>query len=467
MKLYNKNINTCYFLGIGGKGMYVLAQYLNNVGIKVSGYDQYESDFTRILEQQNIRVSYEEDVTKLKNLNPDLVIYTPALNVDTNQELKHCFSSKLLLKKRSEVLGEISKIHKSICIAGTHGKTSISGLLAHIFNNENSEIKATSLVGGVIGNYSNGFLSNESDFLILESDEYDKSFLNFHPFALLISNIESDHMDTYGSLANLFEAFKEISRRVPKNGFISVCYDRPEINEVTKMFTDTRIVNYSYSSIQSNVYAKNIRFEDYKFVIDVYVNNTIFISDLKFQSFSHKQVENLLGAISIAVNCGIKPDIIKRQVATYKGVSQRNEICFKSNEILYISDYAHHPTEVSTTITSIKELLPHKKILLFFHPHLFSRTKAHFEDFASSLDMANSIYILPIYPAREEPIPGVSSKLIFDRMSSTDKHLIQKNEILNIVSARWKEYDIIITMGAGSITMLKDSIVKILHSEMS
>jgi UDP-N-acetylmuramate--alanine ligase len=448
------NSKTYYFIGIGGIGMSAIARYLNNNGHKVYGYDRTQTQLSIQLEQEGMNISYEDDPTCLPS-NIDLVIYTPAIPKD-NKILQEVINRGLRLEKRAIALSEIIKDKKVIAISGTHGKTTISGLLAHLLHN--SKIGCSAFLGGIANNYSTNMLCNEkSEYVVVEADEYDRSFLQLRPYIAAITSISPDHLDIYQNRDNLEQAFTQFANQTNKNGRIFL---KKEVSIETN--TDITTNTYSLTNIESDYYAWNLRVSNGSYYFDYHTPEKIYY-DMQMTYPGIHNIENAILALSIALTLGVSEYELRSALKSFKGMKRRFDLKFKTAETIYYDDYAHHPEEIEATITSLRHLYPNKRICGIFQPHLYSRTKDFADEFAKALEELDDIILLPIYPAREEPIPGITSKTILHKINKMDKYHVTKEQLFPLLSALQPQ--LLVTLGAGDIDQLIEPIIELLTDD--
>lgn len=452
-----KNI---YFLGIGGIGMSALAAYFSKEGKAVAGYDLVRNSNCISLEKIGINIHYNDDINLIpeKFLNPDdsLIVYTPAIPKN-HSELNYFIKNNYQILKRAQVLGELSKYKNTIAVAGTHGKTSVSTMAAWIISQ--SEKSCTAFLGGISKNIdSNLFIDNAADILVVEADEYDRSFLNFAPNISLITQIEEDHLDIYKNFNNLLQAFIEyINNTKPKGSLI---VNEKVADLIKKEVPDNIDFSvYGMNNKHSNFYIKDLKYENDYSCFDFVYDNRI-IPNLRISTGGTHNLENTIGAIALAIKAGVSDEEIRSSLRAYQGVKRRFETIIKTKNTIYIDDYAHHPEEINATLQAVKSIYPDKKITGIFQPHLFSRTKDFAKEFAKALSNLDELILLPIYPAREEPIKGVSSNLIYDLCSLKNKKLIDRADLLDYVKKQ--KFELLITMGAGDIDRLVNPIKNII-----
>lgn len=447
------SIKKVYFLGIGGIGMSALARYFNFHGVIVKGYDKTATVLTQELEQEGIEITFNDSIDTLMK-DADLVVLTPAIPKDSIQ-LDYYKQSNIPLLKRAEVLGLIANNSFNISIAGSHGKTSTSSITAHILHSAQKNVAA--FLGGIALNYNSNFI-NGTEYAIAEADEFDRSFLNLAPNIALITSVDTDHLDIYGNLSAIEDAFNQFCNKIQKDG---ICIAHQSVKE-NILNHQVKNLRYSLVNQQSDYYTKNLRIENQSYIFDVVHPNGIVENVVSYYGGKHN-IENAVGAIAIALNIGISDNDIKHAISTFKGVKRRFETHVKNDKYVYIDDYAHHPRELDATISAAKELYPDKKITVVFQPHLFSRTKDLAEEFATSLSKVDELILLDIYPAREKPIEGVTSKIIFDNVSLNNKYLLSKDDLIAFIDKNKNSIEVILTVGAGDIDTKITDIKRILN----
>lgn len=444
-------INRVYFVGIGGIGMSALARYFAKRGCLVCGYDKTRTNLTIALEREGIIVTYlDEDaglpISYHETHDDTLIIYTPAIPKD-NAILNFFNKNGFVLKKRSEVLGIISKGQFCIAVAGTHGKTTTSCIVAHLLTH--SGYGCTAFLGGIASNYNSNFLLGENNVVVVEADEYDRSFLTLYPDISVITSMDADHLDIYGDKAQLQESFQLFAAQLKLDGTLFVKAGLPI----------EKGINYGLEN-NAAVSAKNIRVVNFNFMFD-YQSSQTQINDLCLKLPGKHNVENAVAAIAVALNLGIDAAKIKEAIATFKGVKRRFEYIVKTENHIYIDDYAHHPEELRACFDAVRQLYPDKKLTVIFQPHLFTRTRDFADDFADVLSTADDLLLLEIYPARELPLEGVNSQWLLDKITGDNKGVYTKEEVLENIKNNTPE--LLLTVGAGDI----DTLIPMLQKMMS
>ena len=448
-----ENIQRIYFIGIGGIGMSALARYFHFRGKKVSGYDRTETTLTRMLIKEGIEVIFSDEAS-LAPKDAELVVYTPAIPSEHGQ-LNFYRSNNYELAKRSDVLGAITRNTFNICIAGTHGKTTVSTMVAHILRHTGFGCNA--FLGGIAANYNTNFWSSENNVCVVEADEYDRSFLKLSPDIAVITAMDADHLDIYGTEKEMQQAFVEFSGKLKQNGTLLVKKGLPKQNDLKA----TNRLTYAVEQKEADVYATNIRLMNGFYLFDVIVQDEL-IEEVALNMGGMHNVENASVAISVAKQLGIETEAIKSAVEDFRGVKRRFEYILKKKHLVYIDDYAHHPAELAALITSAQSLFPHLKMIVVFQPHLFTRTRDLADGFARSLDGAEEVVLLPIYPAREIAIEGVTSEMIREKMRNPNVDIVSKNELVAFLQNKLTGKDLIITAGAGDIDTLVEPIKNML-----
>ncbi|MBK6266961.1 UDP-N-acetylmuramate--L-alanine ligase [Marivirga sp. S37H4] len=459
-----KNIHSVYFIGIGGIGMSALARWFLHNGVHVAGYDKTPTHLIQSLNEEGVEVQFNDDIDlipeEFKTHNEGiLVVYTPAIPA-YHKGLNYFRDQGYQLYKRSEVLGFITKGLYTVAVAGTHGKTTTSSMVAHILKSAAKNVAA--FLGGISTNYNTNMLVNEADFeksiVVVEADEFDRSFLTLHPNLAVVTSTDADHLDIYGELVELKKSFSLFLDKVHPKGKIFIkegLWEGLDTSEV-------KATPVKYGLNSGELCAQNIRIIEGKFVFDIQ-SSGINISDLQLAVPGFHNVENATAAIGVALELGITSEEIKTAIASYKGVKRRFEYVYQSQDLIYIDDYAHHPGEIKAMLESVKALYPGKKISVLFQPHLYSRTRDFAEGFSESLSLADEVMLLDIYPAREEPIPGVSSEMLLEDIHSSEKYLLSNDKVLeHLKSAR---LEVFVTLGAGNIDKFVQPIKIVLEQQ--
>ncbi len=435
-----REIKKIYFLGIGGIGMSALARYFKSLGADVSGYDKTQTTLTDELEREGIQLIFEDDL----NLYPkevDMVVYTPAIPKD-HKGFNFYKDNNYELRKRSEVLGIISADRFTIAVAGSHGKTTVSSMIAHILTQ--SGFGCSAFLGGIAVNYNSNFLQGQNDVVVIEADEFDRSFHRLSPDMAVITAVDTDHLDIYGTKEKIDEAFIEFTNKIAEEGFLAVKANQ-SINDKLPVLDKAF---YSLNDTEADVYCSKYWVVDGGYLFNVsYYGKEIMGLRLNIGGFHN--IENAIAAICIAKELKITDEHIKAALASFKGIKRRFEKVLENDQVIFIDDYAHHPEEIRVFVESIREIYPKKKITAVFQPHLFSRTKDLATEFAQQLSKVDEVVLLDIYPARELPVEGVTSDLIFNHLKCPEKTLLKKEELLDFVKS--KNFEVIVTIGAGDI----------------
>lgn len=435
-----------YFLGIGGIGMSAIARYFKAKGFDVAGYDRTSTVLTRELEAEGIAVNYVDEVGEIAQQYCDvantLVVYTPAIPAD-NKQYQYFSTNGFRMMKRAAILGEITRLERGLCIAGTHGKTTTSTMTAHIL--KQSHVDCNAFLGGISKNYtSNLLLSDKSDYVVIEADEFDRSFHHLSPYMAVITSTDADHLDIYGTHEAYLESFAHFTSLIVDGGSLFV---KKGIQLAPR--TSNKVAIYTYSGTeQADFYADNIRLGGGRLVFD-FVTPDERIADVELGVPVMINVENAVAAMAIAYSCGVEADELRSAMASFAGIRRRFDFHFRTDEFTVIDDYAHHPIELEASLKSVNALYDDKKIVVVFQPHLYTRTRDFYREFASALSLAEQVVLVEIYPARELPIDGVTSQIIFDNVTSPVKRLTTKAELIDTL--RSLEFDVLLTVGAGDI----------------
>lgn len=448
------NIQNVYFIGIGGIGMSAIARYFNEHGVTVKGYDKTETDLTKKLQQEGIVIHFEDN-TDLLDKEAQLVVYTPAIPKE-HKELNWYRENGYEVVKRSDVLQWITEELFSITVAGTHGKTTVSTMIAFLLRE--TQYGCNAFLGGISVNYESNYWGNENKTAVVEADEYDRSFLKLHPDIAVLTSMDPDHLDIYGTVEEMENAFIQYTRNIKLNGTLLVKHGLKRMNDMQAH----HVVTYSLQNSGADAYAANIVQKKGSYIFD-YMSKEGMIPHVELNVGGMHNVENMVAAITVVQRLKIDAHQIKNAIAKYKGVKRRFEYVVKNDDIVYIDDYAHHPEELAALINSAKRLFPDKKCVVAFQPHLFTRTRDLAEGFAHSLDMADEVLLLDIYPARELPVEGVTSQMIADKMSNPAYTILSKEALLEYVKVA--PVQLFITAGAGDIDKLVTPIKEILENK--
>ncbi len=445
-------IKKVYFLGIGGIGMSALARFFMQHGADVRGYDRTETELTQQLIAEGADIHYEDSEALLWP-EAELVVYTPAIPND-NVEFNWYKQQGLEVYKRSDVLQWITEGHRAITVAGTHGKTTVSSMIAHLLRH--SGFGGTAFLGGIAANYESNFWKSNGDTVVVEADEYDRSFLKLRPDVAVLTAMDPDHLDIYGTPEAMEEAFIEYTRNIKPRGQLFVKHGLKRGGELHA----DKVIHYSLQNDEADVYASNIVQKNGGYVFNL-ISPTATVSELRLPIGGMHNVENAVVAAAVAMEEGVSCEAVKAAFADFKGVKRRFEYVVKNNATVYIDDYAHHPEELAALISSAKRLFPNRRCVVAFQPHLFSRTRDLADGFAHSLDMADEVILLDIYPARELPMEGITSQLIANKMSNPVHTILSKDALLDWVRA--VKPPLFITAGAGDIDKLVQPLKAILE----
>lgn len=448
-----------YFIGIGGIGMSAIARFFHSRGIKVSGYDKTPTPLTKELEASGIAIHYEENVAMIPK-QADLVVYTPAVPAD-HKELLYYRANGSKVVKRSDVLQIITESSFNICIAGTHGKTTITTMVAHLLRD--SGFGCNAFLGGISVNYETNFWSSDRNVCVVEADEYDRSFLKLSPDIAVITAIDADHLDIYGTAEAVEQAFVDFAGKVKNEGLVIGKFGLKRSADLKTQ----HYLSYSLQNDSADIYAANIRMKDGSYEFDVMMKDKMMDNVVLNMGGMHN-VENAVAAIGVASSLGIENGKIKKAVESFRGVKRRFEYIIKNKKIVFIDDYAHHPEELRALITGAKTLFKGRKCTVIFQPHLYSRTRDLADGFAEVLSLADETILLPIYPARELPMAGVSSEMILDKMNSEYRSVKSKEQLMSWVKDEYakridqEQGEVIVTAGAGDIDTLIEPINNLL-----
>ena len=455
-----KDIKAVYFVGAGGIGMSAIARYFLKKGLVVAGYDKTPSDLTRQLEKEGMLIHYEENVDEIphvcKQKEVCLVIYTPAIPAD-HQELMFFRDNGFEIQKRAQVLGTLTQAHKGLCVAGTHGKTTTSTMCAHIMHQ--SHLDCNAFLGGISKNYGTNYILSDSDYVVIEADEFDRSFHWLRPWMSVITSTDPDHLDIYGTKEAYLESFRHYTELIQSGGALII-----HRNLEMKENLQEGVRRYDYSLTEGDFHAENIRIENGEITFD-FISPIESIKDVQLGQPIPINIENGIAAMAMAQLNGCTAGELKYGMKTYGGVDRRFDFKIKTDRIVFLSDYAHHPKEIYQSARSIRELYKDKHITAIFQPHLYTRTRDFYKDFADALSQLDEVVLTEIYPAREQPIEGVTSQLIYDNLKeSVKKEMIRKDEVLNYVKNH--KFEVLIVLGAGDLDNQVPQITEILNSKI-
>lgn len=455
-----KDIKSVYFVGAGGIGMSAIARYFLHKGLVVAGYDKTPSELTHQLEKEGMMIHYEENV----NLIPEacrqplttLVVYTPAIP-STHAELKYFHDNNFVIEKRAQVLGTLTRTHKGLCFAGTHGKTTTSTMCAHIMHQ--SHLDCNAFLGGISKNYgTNYILSTHSDYVVIEADEFDRSFHWLRPWMSVITSTDPDHLDIYGTKEAYLESFRQYTELIQPGGALIIHKDlemKQHVQEGVKV--------YNYSREEGDFHAENIQIKNGTITFD-FISPVEIVKNVELGQPIPINIENGVAAMAMAQLNGCTAEELHEGMRTYGGVDRRFDFKIKNDRHVFLSDYGHHPKEILQSAKSLKELYSDRKITAIFQPHLYTRTRDFYKDFADALSHFDEVILTEIYPAREQPIEGVTSKLIYDNLRpNIEKKMIQKDDVLNFVKAH--DFDVLVVLGAGNLDNYVPEIAEIIKAK--
>ena len=455
-----KDIKSVYFVGAGGIGMSAIARYFLHKGLVVAGYDKTPSELTHQLEKEGMMIHYEENV----NLIPEacrqplttLVVYTPAIP-STHAELKYFHDNNFVIEKRAQVLGTLTRTHKGLCFAGTHGKTTTSTMCAHIMHQ--SHLDCNAFLGGISKNYgTNYILSTHSDYVVIEADEFDRSFHWLRPWMSVITSTDPDHLDIYGTKEAYLESFRHYTELIQPGGALIIHKDlemKQHVQEGVKV--------YNYSREEGDFHAENIQIKNGTITFD-FISPVEIVKNVELGQPIPINIENGVAAMAMAQLNGCTAEELREGMRTYGGVDRRFDFKIKNDRHVFLSDYGHHPKEILQSAKSLKELYSDRKITAIFQPHLYTRTRDFYKDFADALSHFDEVILTEIYPAREQPIEGVTSKLIYDNLRpNIAKQMIKKDDVLDFVRSR--DFDVLVVLGAGNLDNYVPEITKIIKAK--
>ena len=456
-----KDIKAVYFIGAGGIGMSAIARYFLKKGLVVAGYDKTPSDLTRQLEKEGMLIHYEENLDEIPHICKQqdycLVIYTPAIP-EEHQELRYFRENGFEIQKRAQVLGTLTQAHKGLCVAGTHGKTTTSTMCAHIMHT--SHLDCNAFLGGITKNYGTNYILSDSEFVVIEADEFDRSFHWLRPWMSVITSTDPDHLDIYGTKEAYLESFRHYTELIQPEGAL-IIHRGLEMKENLQ----PSVRRYDYSLNEGDFHAENIRIGNGEITFD-FISPIESIRDIQLGQPIPINIENGIAAMAMAQLNGCTAEELKFGMKTYGGVDRRFDFKIKTDRLVFLSDYAHHPKEIYQSAKSIRELYKDKHITAIFQPHLYTRTRDFYKDFAEALSQLDEVVLTEIYPARELPIEGVTSQLIYDNLKpGVEKALIHKDEVLDFIKNH--QFEVLIVLGAGDLDNQVPQITKILNNKMS
>lgn len=457
--MQSKEIKSVYFVGAGGIGMSALVRYFLTKGYNVGGYDKTPSELTERLIEEGAKIHYEENVDAIedcfKQENSTLVVYTPAIPT-THKELVYFREHGFEIQKRAQVLGFLTQSYKGLCVAGTHGKTSTSTMAAHLLHQ--SKVDCNAFLGGISKNYGTNYILSESDYVVIEADEFDRSFHWLRPYMTVITATDPDHLDIYGTKEAYLESFRKYTTLIQPGGALI-------IHKGLEMKADVQegVNVYEYSRESGDFHAENIRIGGGEIVFD-FVHPSGMIKNIQLGVPVSINIDNGIAAMALAILNGVDENDIREGMKSFAGVDRRFDFKVKTDKMVFLSDYAHHPNEIEQSVKSVRGLYQDKKIAAIFQPHLYTRTRDFYKEFAAALSLLDCVYLCDIYPARELPIEGVSSQLIYDNLRpGIEKYLIRKEDILDV--AKTKNFDVLMSLGAGDIEEYVPRIANILSEQ--
>jgi len=455
-----KDIKSVYFIGAGGIGMSAIARYFLHKGLIVGGYDKTPSELTQRLEKEGMLIHYEEDLDEIphacKQKDSCLVIYTPAVP-ETHKEFQFFRQNGFEIQKRAQVLGALTQTHKGLCVAGTHGKTTTSTMCAHIMHQGHLDCNA--FLGGISKNYGTNYILSDSDYVVIEADEFDRSFHWLRPWMSVITSTDPDHLDIYGTKEAYLESFRHYTELIQPGGALIIHRDL-EMKENLQ----EGVRRYDYSLNEGDFHAENISIKNGDITFD-FISPIENVKNVRLGQPVPINIENGVAAMAMAQLNGCTPDELKYGMQTYGGVDRRFDFKIKTDRLVFLSDYAHHPKEIYQSVRSIRELYKDKHITAIFQPHLYTRTRDFYKDFAEALSLLDEVILTEIYPAREEPIEGVTSQLIYDNLrEGIKKEMIKKDQVLDFVKAH--DFEVLIVLGAGDLDNQVVQISKILNNKL-
>lgn len=455
-----KDIKAVYFIGAGGIGMSAIARYFMHKGMVVAGYDKTPTELTSRLEDEGMLLHFEEDVEAIpracRKRNSTLVVYTPAIPSE-HAELQYFRREGFQIEKRAQVLGRLTQAHKALCVAGTHGKTTTSTMCAHLLHQ--SHIDCNAFLGGISKNYGTNYILSDSDYVVIEADEYDRSFHWLSPYISVVTSTDPDHLDIYGTKEAYLESFRHYTSLIQPEGALIIRHGielKPDVKEGVRVF--------DYGMTEGDFHAENIMIENGEIRFD-FISPIKSIKNIELGLPIPINIENGIAAMAMAQLVGCDEEELRYGMKTFQGAERRFDFKIKTDKLVLISDYAHHPKEILESAKSLRTVYKDRKITVIFQPHLYSRTKDFYKEFAEALNILDEVILTDIYPAREEPIEGVTSKLIYDRLrDDVKKQLIKLDDVIDLVKSR--DFDVLVILGAGDLDMKMPQIKEILEQKL-
>ena len=456
-----KDIQAVYFVGAGGIGMSAIARYFIHRGLVVAGYDKTPSALTRQLEKEGMLIHYNENTDEIpqacRRPQSCLVIYTPAIPAD-HKELQYFRANGFEIQKRAQVLGTLTRQHKGLCVAGTHGKTTTSTMCAHIMHQ--SHLDCNAFLGGISKNYGTNYILSDSDYVVVEADEFDRSFHWLSPYMTVITATDPDHLDIYGTKEAYLESFRHYTELIQPGGALIIHRDLEMQENLPE-----GVRRYDYALSEGDFHAENIRIDNGEITFD-FISPIESVKDIQLGQPVPINIENGVAAMAMAQVAGCTAEELKYGMQTFSGVDRRFDFKIKTDRLVFLSDYAHHPNEIFQSARSIRELYRNRKITAIFQPHLYTRTRDFYREFAEALSQLDEVILTEIYPAREEPIEGVTSQLIYDNLRpGIEKQMVHKDDVLNMVKSR--TFDVLIVLGAGDLDNQVPEMAKLLGSKIN
>ena len=456
-----KDIQAVYFVGAGGIGMSAIARYFIHRGLVVAGYDKTPSALTRQLEKEGMLIHYNENTDEIpqacRRPQSCLVIYTPAIPAD-HKELQYFRANGFEIQKRAQVLGTLTRQHKGLCVAGTHGKTTTSTMCAHIMHQ--SHLDCNAFLGGISKNYGTNYILSDSDYVVVEADEFDRSFHWLSPYMTVITATDPDHLDIYGTKEAYLESFRHYTELIQPGGALIIHRDLEMQENLPE-----GVRRYDYALSEGDFHAENIRIDNGEITFD-FISPIESVKDIQLGQPVPINIENGVAAMAMAQVAGCTAEELKYGMQTFSGVDRRFDFKIKTDRLVFLSDYAHHPNEIFQSARSIRELYRNRKITAIFQPHLYTRTRDFYREFAEALSQLDEVILTEIYPAREEPIEGVTSQLIYDNLRpGIEKQMVHKDDVLNMVKSR--TFDVLIVLGAGDLDNQVPEMAKLLSSKIN